>query len=716
MICRGCRARKIKCILPDTQNLGPLSTPQPKEKACERCRSLGLKCIVDYTLLGRPQSKRTQLAKSEERSPNTQSDSLSNDPANLDIKKYLFADEDDNIIPKDGRSEPARTPRKEEVFQSMIQPHAFFLSVLEKDRLFGSDVAPATTSWDTPLPILISQDMAASFDRCLVWHRFFLPKLPALVSLRERLVLNDPLTSNCATRLLFALLGLSAFDLSENITQEDLPLRETLRQAVSFLGQEFIFSPPTHPDTVVVCLFLSDYKPTAMATTQGVAHKAIKSELYMNIAYGVFHRLESVNQQGNQLADGLNTPDYGEFESWLFDSIHAFQVIAGHATVDGLSGKPLHSLQVLTDYMKSRVDMYQIALTTRPCTPRAIYYIQWATSTCILFETLTSVKQSLHDSSAFIMITEENERKCIEQIHYSNFLLDAISPRDNEEMLAVRSLLKHRFCTVNNWGIALGMLYTSMLGRKIRDGIWDNSSDITPEDTTQIGAEVANTWKSPGDPSNMHFREILVRFGKVYPKQLMELLDMFIECSKMRLNGVIFRPPPRYFGIERVTNAKNLLENNVVMVRSFGYLHSEFPKQLELFKECAERLAKMASSSDRTAEAAFAGGCVYALCSKVISGFLGLMEKLKAEFRSGHKRPDLLEDITTYGAYSIFTDTPSSGQLSDNLDMYGVFPSSGISTSQIEGLQTFDWSSMLNMGDPGFQPQNPTWFGEPFLS
>ncbi|KAJ5113018.1 hypothetical protein N7456_001552 [Penicillium angulare] len=686
MICRGCRARKIKCILPDTENLGPLSTPQPKEKACERCRSLNLKCIVDYTLLGRPQSKRTKLAKSEERSPNTQSDSPSDDPASLDIKKYLFADEDDNIIPKDNQSEPARTPRKEEVFQSMVQPHAFFLSVLEKDRLFGSDVAPAITSWDTSLPDLVSQDIAASFDHYLVWHRFFLPKLPTLVSLRDRLVLDEPITSNCATRLLFALLSLSAFDLSDNIAQEDLPLRESLRQAVSFFGQEFMFSPPTHPDTVIVCLFLSDYKPTAMATTQGVAHKAIKSELYMNIAYGVFHRLESLNQQVNPISDGLSNPDYGEFESWLFDSIHAFQVIAGHATVDGLSGKPLHSLQILTDYMKLRVDTYQIALTTRPCTPRAIYYIQWATSTCILFETLTSTPSP---------------------------------PRDNEEMLAVRSLLKHRFCTVNNWGIALGMLYTSMLSRKVRDGIWDNSSDITPEDTTHIGAEVANTWNSPGDPSNMHFREILVRFGKVYPKQLMELLDMFIECSKMRLNGVVFRPPPRHFGIERVTNAKNLVENNIVMIKSFGYLHSEFPRQLELFKECAERLAKMASSPGRTAEAAFAGGCVYALCSKLIFGFLGIMEKLKTEFRSGHKRPDLLDDITTYGAYNHFMDTPSSGQMSDNLDMYppstGLFPSSGL-FSQMEGLQTFDWSSMLDMGDPGFQPQNPTWFGEPFLS
>lgn len=116
MICRGCCSRNIKCILPDTNNLGTFNTPQPKEKARERCRSLNLKCVVDYTLLERPQSKRMQLARSGERSPNPPSDSMAEEPDNLDIKTYLFADEDNNILSKENQPDPTRTSRKEVIF------------------------------------------------------------------------------------------------------------------------------------------------------------------------------------------------------------------------------------------------------------------------------------------------------------------------------------------------------------------------------------------------------------------------------------------------------------------------------------------------------------------------------------------------------------------------------------------------------------------------
>lgn len=84
--------------------------------------------------------------------------------SNLDVQEYLFADEDDNILSKDHQSDPTRPLRKDAIFQSMIQPNSFFLSVLEKDRAFGADLVLATSSWNIPLPDLISHDMAVSFD------------------------------------------------------------------------------------------------------------------------------------------------------------------------------------------------------------------------------------------------------------------------------------------------------------------------------------------------------------------------------------------------------------------------------------------------------------------------------------------------------------------------------------------------------------------------
>ncbi|KAJ5573718.1 uncharacterized protein N7459_008145 [Penicillium hispanicum] len=627
----------------------------------------------------------------------------------LDIKNYLFADEEDNILSKDNQSDPARASRKEEIFQTMIQPDTFFLSILGKDRAFGADVVHATSSWNIPLQDLISHDIAVSFDRYLVWHRFFLPTLPTLVSIRDRLELDEPTTTNCATRLLFASLALSAFELSESLSREDWRLKQNLQQAVSFFGQEFIFSPPTHQDSIVVSLFLSEYKPTAMATMQGVAHKTLKSELYINIAFGVFHRLEALNQEGIRNPGGLDATDDHAFEKWLFDSIQAFHIITIHAKIDGLINKPLGSLQHLTDYMKARVDAYQTTLETRQCTPQAIHCIQWAKSTCILFEALTDAKKGLSEPGRYMIIAEETERKCLEQIEYTNFLLNTVDPRDYQEILPVRSLLQLRFSKVRTWGIALAFLYTSTLGIKERNGEQDVNSDISRDETICITSEIANTLHLPEDQVNMHFKELLSRFGNPYPEQLKALLEMFLECTKMKLNGISFRPPPRSLGLECATVCKHLLENNIVRIRSFGQLRAEFPQHLDLFKQCAQQLATMASSPRTTTEGAFASGCLYALCSKVIFGFLGLMEKLKQDFGAGQERPDLLDAIIESAVYQGFSGT-DFGPVSDNLNMSPFLGTFG----QMDIMPTFDWSSsMLDMGDSGFQG-TPTSFGDAF--
>lgn len=60
LICTRCRARKIKCVLPAdvTSPSSPEGTPQPVDKACQRCRQNGFDCIVGQTTLGRPHQQR----------------------------------------------------------------------------------------------------------------------------------------------------------------------------------------------------------------------------------------------------------------------------------------------------------------------------------------------------------------------------------------------------------------------------------------------------------------------------------------------------------------------------------------------------------------------------------------------------------------------------------------------------------------------------------
>jgi hypothetical protein len=57
-ICQRCRSRKIKCALPNPDDIRSFGSPLTEEKACERCRSLGLECIIEATVLGRPSHRR----------------------------------------------------------------------------------------------------------------------------------------------------------------------------------------------------------------------------------------------------------------------------------------------------------------------------------------------------------------------------------------------------------------------------------------------------------------------------------------------------------------------------------------------------------------------------------------------------------------------------------------------------------------------------------
>jgi hypothetical protein len=507
----------------------------------------------------------------------------------------------------------------------------------------------------------------------------------------------------------------TALELQRNITREDWRLKQKLQLAVSFYGQEFIFSPPTHHDSVNVSLFLSDYKPTALVTMQAIAHKTIKSEIYINIAYGISHRLEAVNGEGAQYLSGLNAADYDTFEKCLFDSIQGIQMVSNHATVDGLVRRPLQSLRYLTAYMKTRVDAYQNALKFRQCTPRAIYHIQWATSTYILFQMLAEAKQSLHDPGRFIGLAEETEKKCLEQINYTNSLLDAVQQGNsgNEEIKAVRSVMELRFHTVQNWIIGLGFLYTSSLGtRSGREWGSRRDSDIFRDETIKITSQITNVLKETGEQSNNYFKEFLERYGSAYPNDLSSILEKFIQCSTLKLHGIDFHPPPRYICLENVIICKNILENNVVQIKCSGHLHPAFPKQLDLFQKCAEALANMASSPILTVDAAFAGGCLYAMSSKIVDGLLGLMKRLQSDFESaGNGDVELVDAIIASAEYDRLHSVDfNQFQFQFPEEMGSEAWPSG-SFGQPEAFSnSFDWTSLLNLDNYTFEPEDPAWF------
>jgi hypothetical protein len=128
----------------------------------------------------------------------------------------------------------------------------------------------------------------------LGWHRFFTPETPTLVSMRNRLLSHASASfKRSSTNLLFALLCLIALEMPTNPLPKNhaRPLIKNTKLAVSTYGQMFIFSRPIHEDSLTVSLLLANYKPTALVSSQSVAHISINLEIYINTAYRIAERL-----------------------------------------------------------------------------------------------------------------------------------------------------------------------------------------------------------------------------------------------------------------------------------------------------------------------------------------------------------------------------------------------------------------------------------------
>lgn len=170
LICRGCRARKIKCVLPSP--VGPLDSPPAQAASCERCRNLDLECIIEHTSLGRPPAKRANRAKLASKSP--QSDLSTPRSGRQDeekasrlsdsIRQYLFSGAmDDNLMLQRSRNPTYSSADDDLLYHAMANTSTFIAGVLAKDPSFGSGIQLMST-WSTPLTEIVSHDLAITLD------------------------------------------------------------------------------------------------------------------------------------------------------------------------------------------------------------------------------------------------------------------------------------------------------------------------------------------------------------------------------------------------------------------------------------------------------------------------------------------------------------------------------------------------------------------------
>ena len=482
---------------------------------------------------------------------------------------------------------------------------------------------------------------AVSLIECisLVWHRFFLPQIPTLVSIRNRLTLGECASTSSATKLLFALLCLLAYESSDSASRPDPQLKQSIQLAVSAYGQAFIFSPPTDRDSIAVSLLLSHYKPVALVSSQFISHSAIKSSLYVNLAYRVAERLNLLPEQLNLNLSKLNAADSLRLERCLVDSFQGLQIQCDDAFLDGFLGKPVQEMRHMVSKIKPNIETYRSVLKGRRCSPRITHHILHMTGSCILMEALADIHQNWNSLEGISMVLEEVEKRCEQEVESGcSFLEDVTDREERDDLSAVCFLLRMRFQSVYVFICGIGLPYGTILRARLKMGSDGGNAEIDCHEAVQIGSQVIDNFKNAPNERTLSFSAFLQRFGVRYPSQLEAVLRCFIDgADSLRLNGTAFRPPPRHFVFDIVFNCKALLENNVVRLKNFGQLHPGFGDQLNLSTSRAQRLEAMAASPWDSIDAAFASGCVYAAGSKLIYGLRDLMENLKTRTLKGEE-------------------------------------------------------------------------------
>ncbi|KAJ6105709.1 hypothetical protein N7512_009226 [Penicillium capsulatum] len=654
----------------------------PDEKAVRRTDPY---CIVERASLGRPAAKRARSSAVQSGGATTLADL---DPlekscpelAKLGIKEYLFI-QNMGGYSSSSSSEASPTPdqvlTEYEIFDAVMDPASLFSLIYSKDRAFGSSIIYAGSHQTRPLLDLVSRDLAKTLDACLVWHRFYSPQIPTLVDLRKRLTAEGHL-ANCATKMLFASLSLTALEMPEGPTKQYTNLKQSLRLS---------------------SLFLCDYKPTALATSQPVVHRAVKSQLYINVAYQVAERLRLLPEHLKQSLQALIVLDPYALECYIADLLQSIQVYTYHATLSGFAKKPLHAMRRVLSRIKPAIDLLQGILRHRQLSPRLIFQMQYVTGIYITMRSLADVKHNCLDPDQIAMIIENVEMECLEHTQFSSDLLaGSMVYSTQDEIYAAHSLLELRFYLTQIQTTGAGLFYTIIMRGRSEQGKVSPGEEphLDYTDTTKLGDQVLNAYK-PFDgrralpDASARFTQ---RFGATWPWKLRDVLQLFLRCTQsLKLDGVAFHPPCRSIIIDILPMCKNIVENNSMVLKMVGVPRVNFDELRDLLRNCALQVGAMSVPPGISSDTAFVGGCVYAASSKLLNGMCDVMERVTNQFMEEQKQKDqsgMLQMPVNFD----FTNGVGEPLHSDE---WSLLPFVGASDFSMDFHNDFDWTSALHV-------------------
>jgi hypothetical protein len=382
-----------------------------------------------------------------------------------------------------------------------------------------------------------------------------------------------------------------------------------------------------------------------------------------------------------------------EYKDQMMNSLLGMKIFSQDIIQDGLLSRPLHQLQESLDRMAPHIHIYQNVFRHRPCPPRLIFQIQWATASYLLLDSLKSVKQNWTDPQRLSRAVEEIEQKCLEQIRFCDWALSNTTETESpDEVSAARSLLEYRFHAVITRMHGVALFHILVLRSRVSNNSFSGASDVSPLEGNQMGPKLSDAMNNISDDLGVQIVTFLSRFAHPFPDKILAVLERFIGCTNLKLDDISLQAPFRDIVIDILVFCRSIVENNGIHVRSLsGKMRPNSDQQVQVITECARRLSNMVTAPSKSIEAAFAGGCVFAASTRVMMAFLDIMRDLEKE--SNLKQ-----------AAQVPLDIPDSGSNTNNLDINHPGPDNTwftepIPTSFNAGDFAFDWSTIMGIDE-----------------
>ncbi|KAM0721091.1 hypothetical protein Q7P37_003377 [Cladosporium fusiforme] len=705
LICLNCRARKIKCNLPEDLHTEPSPNPQPLERACMRCKQQGLDCIVDKTVLGRPSQKRRRpeqvKAEDDGLSNEAMAEEAENEP---DVQDFVLSDlrAEVNEIDSSLSMPKSAKPSKREVFETLMDSTHLFSSLMARDSNFATRAFASSPDISVDIASLISADLASSMDKCLVWHYLHSPYTPTLTELRYQLLNNPEAWHIPSTKALFALLCLIALNVPSKSNRIQPWLRQQLQSTVQRSCQRIVFDLPAHEHALYVLDLLGDYMPLALASGRSVAAASIKHKLSTILAKRTAQNLgyyKSASRLQGML-DSNQKIDANAAKSATLEALQWCQWLMVESIIDGFVLRPIAEQRAPFPEIHNNLLAVKRAVETIQMPPAILLKYHHLSSANIEMQAAVAGKQNWLDLTALARLMDSHGKQCESHREYIRHLLDNCdrlnNPHIDEEIAAIIQL---RSADLNVSQVRIGGLcifYGLMSGLR-PPGI---NRDVTPDEAMQVSSEIISNLKDKHDtltdPTSV--AAFIAKYGDPRFSRQEQILQDFIKTADhFRLGGIAYIPPAVPTVSVLLFACREIVENNATRLKGWGGLHPNVDVHLLLLQDVAKRLEgmdRMGGGSDAIAE-----GSIYASGAKLIKSLCSIVAGWRKtiaeqEVKDAAERGAEAEAERAMPAEFDGVEMFLSGQLFDDWEEWPQVEDLDFSELLADGMEWVDWAQL----------------------